>query len=715
MPTPVFKDGCSVRSMKLLDYLDWVMASRQQAGEPLTLPPVQRSALWRPRQVLNLWRSLFDGMPIGAFYLSKPGEFRRTLGQGGESVTESRLGTGGFDLLDGQQRTHAVLLSVDPPQNTGKCLWIEAFSDKVLLHLTTRAQPFGFDRNDERLGVGELRSALEHLPPEESFDGIFDTMLERQGLPPLPLRIEDPAHVWPLYDVMSAWRSSDAVAPGQNREEFRNRFGDSVYNIMKTVTEADVALIRVSPQEGSGGGEWLLKLFDRIGTGGTPLSGPERLYSMYKHHVPTVHDAVEKISKDSPGLLEPVEVARTAIRIAGTQKAKPVFWDPAPPEFQQQITQGGDLRPLLEELIASGRLPGITRLGKAFATVSRLLRYDVARSEDEQWDVGMPVVLIGNLNPELLRVLIHWAVLSEEQYVDDARGDVIRFALFWHLCVTNDGKAAVQSSRILHEWKVDGSFPWFELLRRITGADNPISNVEWTGDEIFEASDPSALRLASPDVLRGWGTHAPSPVVRSWRERFERPGDRNTAQLFQRWWKRSGMLLWLQRGYLNRVTPGYRPETARDDDLPIDLDHIQPQATYNGDWRTQQKRIPSSADIRNAFYTERWTLGSSIGNFRWVPFDVNRSDGDGSICTKLRLDEDDWTARSDRRPGARDGAMDSASRDTWRRASAPSNSLWSEDRISAWQRAVEERTIWLYERLWDDAGFSVWQSSLAAP
>ena len=181
MPTPVFKDECSVRSMRLLDYLDWVMASRQQAVEPLTLPPVQRSALWHPRQVLNLWRSLFDGMPIGAFYLSKPGKFRRILGQGGESITESRLGTSGFDLLDGQQRTHAVLLSVDPPQNTGKCLWIEAFSDKVLLHLTTRAQPFGFDRNDERLGVGELRIALEHLPPEESFDCIFDKVLKTAG------------------------------------------------------------------------------------------------------------------------------------------------------------------------------------------------------------------------------------------------------------------------------------------------------------------------------------------------------------------------------------------------------------------------------------------------------------------------------------------------------------------------------------------------------
>jgi hypothetical protein len=712
MPTPVFQDDCSVRSMKLLDYLDWVIASRRQALEPLTLPPVQRSALWRPRQILNLWRSLFDGMPIGAFYLSKPGEFRRILGQGGESMTASQLGTNGFDLLDGQQRTHALLLSVDPPQNTGRCLWVEASGDEVFLHLTTRAQPIGFDQNDERLGIGELRRAIMLLPPQESFDCIFDNALERRALPPLPLRIESPSHVWPLHEVLSAWPSSDAITPDQSREAFRARFGEGIYKAIRKVTEADIALIRVLPGEGSAGGDWLLKLFDRIGTGGTPLSGPERLYSMYKHHVPTVHDAVEKISKDSPGLLEAVEVARTAIRIAGTQKANPVFGDPAPHEFQKQIAEDGDLRPLLENLISPGRLPGITRLGKAFATVSRLLRYDDGRSKDEQWDVGLPVALVCDLHPELLRVLVHWALLSEEQYVDDARGDVIRFALFWYLCVTNDGKAAVQSGRVLHEWKADGNFPWSELLRRLTGADNPISDVEWTGDEIFEASDPSALRLASPDVLRGWGRHAPSPVLRSWRERFERTGDRNTAQLFQRWWNRSRMLLWLQRGYVNRVTPSYRPETARDDDLPIDLDHIQPQAAYNGDRRTQQKRIHSSANIQTAFCTERWTLGSSIGNFRWVPFDVNRSDGDGSICAKLRLDEDDWTAWTDRRPGAQDGAMDPASRDVWRMASAPSDGVWSEDRISAWQQAVEERTIWLYEVLWDDAGFNAWHSPL---
>ena len=714
MAGPEFQHGRSVTSISLLAYLNWVTTSRQpNSPKPLTLPPVQRSALWRPRQVLNLWRSVLDGMPVGSFYLTTPGEFRRSLGKGGNSETSRNLGHDGFDLLDGQQRTHALLLAVNSPTETGKCIWIEALRDRVELHLTTQAHPFGFDKNDERLGLDVLRQAYRGFSSDASASSIFMQSIA-DGQPVLPRRQGRSEPIWPLSDVVSTWISSEATALDNgdkpSRAEFHRQYGDQVSAAMSAISRADIALIYVTPPDNAVGGKWLLNLFDRIGTGGTPLSGPERLYSMYKHHVPMVHDAVTKISMDTPGLLEPVEIARTAIRIAGTLKSKPIFWDPAPLDFPDQLARGADLRLQLDGLIGTAQAGQETMLGKAFATVDRLIRYR-ASTVDGEWDIGLPPVLVGDLHPELLRVLVHWAVRSKGIDVEAARGDVIRFALFWHLCVTNDAKAAAQASQVLRDWAADGSFPWLNLCRRLTSADTPVSDGD-EPSELLTPTDPSALRLVSPQLFRKWSEiDGPPHLLRTWQQRFEKPGDRNTAELFRRWWGRSGMLLWLQRGYLHDILPSQ----GQDEDRPVDLDHIQPQAAFQEHWSSQGKRLPPLKEVKDTFQSGRWLLGHSIGNFRWVPPDVNRADGDQSIIRKLRLDQDDWFIRSERRPGARDGAIDPTSCGLWRRASAaPQDRSWSAERIAAWQQAVEERAVWLYESLWDEAGYSFWRSSEAA-
>lgn len=711
MPGPLFERR--VTGMAVLDYLDWVVSSRSPTTKaPLTLPPVQRSALWRPRQILNLWRSLFAGMPIGSFYLSRPGGERRIFDVGGQSRTTEDLGTEGYDLLDGQQRTHALLLALDLPDLTGKCIWLEVQDGRITPHLTSRAQPFGFDERDERLRTDELRTARKRFdqshPEHQERDDheLFDLLIRLEGNPPKPDRA-DGARIWPLTDLVRRALGGRGSPNDQSDGRSDNDFADGVAGTSAALEKAEVALILATPPTGPAGSEWLLELFDRIGAGGTPLSGPERLFSMYKHHVPRVHDAVAEISERGGHLMEPVEVARTAIRIATSQKAEPAFWEPAPVDFQRQVMKGGELRPHLDRLITIEPSPQNSRLGDAFASVNRLLRYE-APSGSDNWDFGLPSVMIADLNTELIRVLIHWAVVSHGLDVSDAKEDLVRFALFWHLCVTNDGKAAVKSGRMLHRWHPDGTFPWLALLQVITGMDIPIDG-EDTAEEA-DASDPSALRLIHPNLMRAWGTYdqRASATVRDWQTRFARPGDPNTAALFHRWWGRSGMLLWLQRGYIHDVTPRRMPASTHEDDRPVDLDHIQPQAAYGNDRRTQKSFLPPDLAIEKAFYNERKNLEGSIGNFRWVPPAVNRQDGDAPIAEKLRLNSVDRMARDGKRPGARDGAMDPSSFDRWLEASAPMDNTWSEDRIAAWQSAVEERTIWLYERLWEEAGFDAW-------
>lgn len=723
MPAPSFTRR--VTSMALLDYLDWVEASRRPGmREPLALPPLQRSALWRPRQVLNLWRSLLAGMPVGSFYLTRPGNERRAIQVAGQSSTTKTLGDSGFDLLDGQQRTYAMLLAVDPPRETGKCVWVQVLRDRVELHITTRAQPFGFYANGERLRADarwKARTDFDAAHPELSEEpdhALFDRCIALQGRPPTPHRVEPHGHVWPLDETVAAWRlrRGKQMPPDEDRNSVRSdgdhAFEEHLRNALSVLDAAEVALILAEPPMDAASAEWLLELFDRIGAGGTPLSGPERLFSMYKHHVPYVHDAVSAIASRREALLEPVEVARTAIRIAGTMRDKPAFWEPSPADFQRQLTEEGGLRPYLDMLIAPRQACKASCLGEAFATVSRLLRY-VEPGGDGSWDIGLPAVLVADVHPELIRVLVHWAVLSIGRNVDGARADVVRFALFWHLCVTNDGKAAVNSAKVLRHWHeagLDGTFPWLDLLRALTGVEVPVHEADVT-NEPPEARDPSALRLVPPDILRKLGTHdlPSSPVLRSWKTRFEQAGDPNAAALFLRWWQRSGMLLWLQRGYLNEVTPDYAPASGYEEDRPVDLDHIQPQVAYSRDWRLQKRHLPNNESMQKAFYNERGTLGGGIGNFRWIASAVNRSDGDVSVAVKLRLASNGWISREGKHPCARDGAMNPESRDLWLRASAPPDGTWTEDRIAAWQQAVEERTVWLYECLWKEVGFDAWR------
>src|ERR1700730_10865918 len=112
MPWPHFEQDTSVLGWPLLGLIDWVCKSiggTVPEGMPvIEMPPVQRSAVWRPKQVVDLWDSLMRGLPIGTFYL--------VSANGDRDVVDLRTGEtrrfsgNGFDLLDGQQRVRALLV-----------------------------------------------------------------------------------------------------------------------------------------------------------------------------------------------------------------------------------------------------------------------------------------------------------------------------------------------------------------------------------------------------------------------------------------------------------------------------------------------------------------------------------------------------------------------------------------------------------------------------
>src|SRR5436305_10627249 len=116
---PTFRNGQTIIGWNLLEFIDWVEASDRALTNSspskcmplLALPPMQRTAVWRPKQVVDLWDSLMRGLPIGTFYLveqvSGP---RKVVTLTDDETREANFS--GFDLLDGQQRVRALLVGV---------------------------------------------------------------------------------------------------------------------------------------------------------------------------------------------------------------------------------------------------------------------------------------------------------------------------------------------------------------------------------------------------------------------------------------------------------------------------------------------------------------------------------------------------------------------------------------------------------------------------
>ena len=63
--------------------------------DDIDIPDVQRGLVWNPTQIANLWKSIFAGYPIGALTLYEQ--------------------EGNWQLIDGQQRWHAIKLGLLKP------------------------------------------------------------------------------------------------------------------------------------------------------------------------------------------------------------------------------------------------------------------------------------------------------------------------------------------------------------------------------------------------------------------------------------------------------------------------------------------------------------------------------------------------------------------------------------------------------------------------
>lgn len=778
----MFKNDESVCGVSLFNFLDWMRESecffsRGETGRltstygVLALPAVQRTAVWTPKQVVDLWDSLFRGLPIGSFYLVRRSGQDAAQGRGmaGDAWVKP-IGRDGFDLLDGQQRTRAMLLGLMGPMLEERCLWVDlgadAKSHHIRVHLTSASQPFGYQpENGQKLPIADRRKARENLEynlgywednsksecnsaykgPLLKADGesarrraydheLFEAFLksgEQQPAfePPRPHRAS--ASTYPLHSLLQAWRkgggeesgdrgmealraalASRRVAPPDDRRLKR------LDEAFRRVAAAQVALLQVDPatfERGDGAGsthESLLMLFDRIGAGGTSLTTEERLFSIYKHHQPRIHNLVNDIYGKVGRVLPPTKIVASALRIANARTHEKTYEGNTVPDVATFAKEMGDptdqpasnrrtrsLRLELKELLPPDRTHDEGTLVACFGHLFELLRY----GRDNK--LGLPQVMLTTLSPQLVQVLLFWVFLvyrsaGGANTLQKAREDAIRFAMFWRLCVWNEDRASTHCFESLRaRMSLVGSvLP--DLYRDLIGTDY-------------------VLPLATPDEMERYGWHEPSPNWLGEKDRFLKTesGPARLPELYREWWRSRGkFLMWLQRDYLAPAFESFDPASGREDDVPYDLDHMCPASDWGRYWTPFRAELVRAGCLSEpqieAMRQARFVLGDAIGNFRLIDASKNRGDGDADIRTKMPfVCGGGEPSPCDQREMA-EMAFDPDQRAIWCVASGK-NQEWDAERLRVFQEAVEQRTHWLYRRFYEDLGFGIWTKQAA--
>lgn len=308
------------------------------------LPALQRSAVWKARQVEALWDSLVRGFPIGSFLVT------RNMGKdrGKQNLLFGENMRAGYHLLDGQQRANAIALGHFDPwrQRQGAivpaALWVdldpprENDDREYYFRVVTRAHPWGYsrDREGKPLSVGQRRDAFNayragrsHLANKKAYEIPLTDTWPWDAVAPVPvpflidaIRISngDAAltrrHLLRRLGELPFWEGVQEWG-GRWKEPLEQHLASSRLDILiermvRTVC-ASKELFGVPAlmlptalgkghegdkgQDGQHGQDPVETLFIRVNAGGTPLQGEELIYSILKSIWPAAPGAIEKM------------------------------------------------------------------------------------------------------------------------------------------------------------------------------------------------------------------------------------------------------------------------------------------------------------------------------------------------------------------------------------------------------------------------------------
>lgn len=195
--------------LSLSEIAAWQIANPPAKPGPIVaaLPALQRGAVWKVKQIEELWDSMLRRFPIGSFVIAPPnGSLKqqdfKLQSDDGDTPVPTHL------LLDGQQRATGIALGFydiweHNIKDAKSALWLDLAAPPAsrdadfIFRVVTRAHPWGYKRVDpeETLSAHQIRAALLAFQAVNHADGARpEEFLLRQTWPwdadaPIPLAL----------------------------------------------------------------------------------------------------------------------------------------------------------------------------------------------------------------------------------------------------------------------------------------------------------------------------------------------------------------------------------------------------------------------------------------------------------------------------------------------------------------------------------------------
>lgn len=625
MPHDYFTSERAVETIAVQDVVAW---SQSQDGSRLLLPPIQRSAVWRNAQIINYWDSLLRGYPAGLMLVHKSRAQSLTL----DGVTTQARDLD-FDLFDGQQRLTTLLLGYGVGQLHSRLrLWVDLGESPIdasgllfQLRISSSGQPFGYraDSPNDKPPLGErakCQTAWAEKYPDQPFQA-KEVFLNVTGPDLISARCAVPLAQAVSLVISNQWGAvkvlTDACpsAPPDRIQAFVQAL-TSVLRQSIIFQRVDARLIEHEKD--------YVRYFARLGQGGTRLTDDELTYSIIKLQYPQIRDRMREIMEGPAGRIAgEVDLVLAALRVAKVTSG----WDGGvvewkimgrpSPDFVSELKQPY-LAAVLEafHLMIAPPPDGLLKL--QLETIRTRLEYHPSDNP-----AGLPRLLLARLPHSLVDVLLLRQTLEQfPGYKTANQPDLLPpFVLFWLLFVADSDKAAwLMFRRHLHVYKTTGLPTIPALVRELQseGASRVMPR-------------PKELDLLRNEVVNG------NYHLRSWAERFtgadaideRKPGEALRVLTCDRELSKRA-LLWLQRDYLATNFPDFDPTSNRDEDLPVDLDHLVPESKFGFHWKSRGSYINLDHGEEN-FRHHRGLVGNSLGNFRWLDASTNRGRGNREL------------------------------------------------------------------------------------
>jgi hypothetical protein len=722
-------DFCS-----LVDYVKMFVTEQDRDFNSIQLPPIQRNAVWNMVQVESLWDSLLRGFPIGSFMLSPrhgtlPG---RDLYSGLQQQSE-RIE---YFLLDGQQRTRAILLGFKPFPNAR--LWIDLcpdfadfekdqFDRQFLLRMITSDQPWGM--NDKypgaKLGAHlryEARQELFGRPTRYDYDvtiNVGNDLVVRndaswpiRAVLPVPLdqlihlsgftsgRFEPP-HWLDVCKQIPARYHDTGVVPDVPTPHF-----ESIMKGLRKLLDTTSAGTRgrmiifqlhsepTEPPEDRAA-DTMETLFLRINAGGTPLEGDELAYSLLKSSWDGCYDIVASIISNSQigYLLAPTSIVMAAARMARFNQQKPDDANPGVTQFRRWIGVADDLfLPSLKRLLVAPKL-GPSSFERTVARFCSLVLYQ----ETHPHDIGLSRKLLLSIKSQLYHPVFIWLQLhlDDEEHITCSRVNILRYLVYCFLVAGDVQKASKRAVSVIRE-HTSNLFPDDQIYQDLVS-------------EGLTGALPTPAQFSQPflPVADGFLRHHPDLFAL----------DDGYDDVRHYFWYKKELLLWFQRPYMARWFSGYNPMSGDNSDTPYDWDHILPRSHLIVQGGPLYLHTEDDREERFTNGYNRNVYMNSIGNYRLWPYWGNRSDNNRCHTDKLHMEVTDFSGSavavelglSSTADFFAASAMDIADQDIWYMAGGEPRE-WPEERRVSWQTAVERRVQNLYKQLYECFGYASWET-----